>query len=122
MSFMLMTIVLMAPTTSVDPRALTTPELQRLLRDAWFHDPDIPEDKGHLDQPEYFLPGGHYERHDDRYEAVGSYRFANNQVCVTTGIEEEVCRTLFVDSSGQLWISQPGSERLRRIAVRKMDR
>ena len=120
MSIMLVAMLLMSPTAPAEQRALTYPELQDLLRDAWIFDPDVPDGKSYLDRPEWFFPNGEYERHDDNFEARGSYRFIHNQVCVIVEAEAEVCRSVFVNPSGQLWMSRPRAEQLRRITVQKI--
>ena len=117
---MLLAAALLSPTDGPGPqsRALTTSELETVLRGTSIIDAYRPY--SFCCYPEVFLRNGDYVRHEDNFEAHGSYRIKDNQVCTKAEEEEELCRRVIVDANGEYWIgrSQP-RESMRRISIRR---
>jgi hypothetical protein len=100
-------------------RALTTNELEALLRGTSIIEPHRPNSCCWY--PEMFAGRGEYVRYADNYEAHGTYRFQDGQICVLAEREEELCRHVMVDAEGHYWISRPHSpQSFKRIEISKL--
>lgn len=104
------------PTPAAPTKWLTTRQLERLLTGSRLVQINRP--KSYMRNPEEFRSSGTYVRHEDNFEARGTFRFNNNRVCVIAERDPEVCRRILVDSKGAHWIELPHAKgRLERVSV-----
>ena len=72
---------------------------------------------------EWFTKDGRYFRFFHGNEALGTYRFVDDMICVRLD-DREKCRTGLTDSNGDLWLLSKGEDRtrLRRHAIAELNR
>lgn len=85
-----------------DSRWLSTIQLQRLLTGTRVSQPD--RSRGYMRNPEEFRRSGSYVRHEDNFEARGTYRFRAGRICVTAERDPETCRRMMIDKKGNYWM------------------
>jgi hypothetical protein len=71
---------------------------------------------------EWFTKDGRYFRFFHGHEALGTYRFVDDMICVRLD-DRERCRTGLTDSNGDLWLLSKGQDRtrIRRHAISELN-
>jgi hypothetical protein len=91
-------------------RQLQTAEIRAFLVGSTIERGDSLDPVPRVGSGEQFGPDGTYVRFDDRDQVDGTYRIANDEVCVRIPKREPFCRQVFLDTHGNPWMREPRSE------------
>lgn len=89
---------------------LRTAEIRAFLMGSTISRDNPSDSVSRTDSAEQFLVDGSYVRISDRSQSYGTYKIADDEVCVEAENSESSCRQLFVDTHGNPWLRDARSE------------